>query len=372
MSRPGLSEKSVLDDVLLGLQTGAESLLEVGHLLPGRLLGGLDVCLVRFLRLAGPAAVDQRPGGGADRSALAGVAGYASDERARRGSSGRAADGRALRRLRVRSGRLGIGLGLLLELERIRAGVLDRPLVAIRLVLGLRASGLTLAGEDRHVDRSRQRLLRGRLRMARDRDAKRERDHDSECSFHGRPPVLPRNASLRQRAWASGVQAPKTETTFPALATATTIRPVCSLITKLNARPASTPWRKIWPSSRRKLRIGVERFSPLAFVVERVLSLTFTWMNCGMLRFQGRSATQSPSSWQSITLAAVQRIRSWFERSSARLVDGRRSSAMTIGSKHLISLLMELPPEWTLTGRRPARDSTFVHRASASILRSSG
>ncbi len=78
-------------------------------------------------------------------------------------------------------------LGLLGRLERVHARVLDRPLVARRLVLGLDRRGLARAGENGDPDGGGQGLLRRRLRLRARRHLRNEeyRDRGDEKLLHG-------------------------------------------------------------------------------------------------------------------------------------------------------------------------------------------
>src|SRR5262249_42648412 len=268
-----------------------------------------------LLRVALAHAARHEPGRRPDRGALPGVARDRANQSAARRALGGSPGPRSLGVGRLLLGGGHLLLRLLLELERVDAGFLHRPLVALSFVLVLDARGLALRRKDIDPHGRGDRLLRGlRLRLRRCLGHDRKECGDRDDASHSRCSLVGRG---HFEAVGLGVHAPKTETVLPSRATAIEESPVASSMTKLNARPISTPWTKISPPSRTTLRIGVERFSPLAFVVERTLSARFTSTNRGMFRTQGGSSSQSPSDVQIVAWTDAQRRRCAPVRSSA-------------------------------------------------------
>src|SRR5262249_33861054 len=189
------------------------------------------------------------------------------------------------------------------------------------LVLRLLRRALAGVRENEDADRGGERLLRRRgrgrrrgfrgLRVRTDPDRQHDQQRDDQCSFHGSTSYFAAAA-----APCIGVHAPNTETVRFWRATAIDAKPVSSVMTNEKARPASTPWMTIRPSARLTVERGEDRFSPLALVVDAVLSLRLISMNCGMFRFHGASIVQSPSVVQTVACTAVQRILSCPFRSS--------------------------------------------------------
>src|SRR5262245_39304308 len=193
----------VLHGVLLGLEAGAERLLEALELLRSalsRLLGlflGLGARL--FLPFLGLVVPGDQAGGRADGGSLAGVV---RSDLADQGAGGGASHG-SFRAgplsllLRLLLGLLGLGLlllGLLLDLEGIAAGLADRPVVAVSFILVLLLGRLSRGGEDVHPHRRAEALLlpgrrrRGGLRRRHGRQPQAERQgggRDSLIQAHG-------------------------------------------------------------------------------------------------------------------------------------------------------------------------------------------
>ena len=164
-------------------------------------------------------------------------------------------------------------------LEGIYPRLLDRPGVALPLVLGLRARVLAAVGEDVHAEGRGQRLLLGNHGTEGDHCQKGCDHHALDLHAHS-PAVL-------------GVQAPNTVTATSRRATATVIQPVFSSMRKLKARLFSYPEHDL---PRIPLQVDDRRGPALpAGLGAQLLRLEVHSMNCGTSKSQAEPFSQSPS-----------------------------------------------------------------------------